>query len=147
VGGRHIAREHAWRHVGGLTVLNDTTARDFQWRTTQWFAGKSFQASTPIGPWIVTPDELGELSRRELVLSVNGGERQRAWLGELVFDVPALIADLSGIVELEPGDVIATGTPGGVGEPQGLFVGDGDVIEVCIDGIGSLRNVFRRAAS
>jgi acylpyruvate hydrolase len=145
-GGRHIPRERAWDSVAGLTVLNDVTARDLQWRTTQWFAGKTFQASTPMGPWIVTPDELGDLAGREIVLTVNGEERQRASLGELVFDVPALIADLSRIVELAPGDVIATGTPGGVGEPQGLFVGDGDVIEVSVDGIGAIRNTFRRSA-
>jgi acylpyruvate hydrolase len=146
-GGRRIARDDAWAHVAGLTVLNDMTARDLQWRTTQWFAGKTFQASTPMGPWIVTPDELGDLARREIALTVNGEERQRAPLGDLVFDVPALIADLSRVVELAPGDVIATGTPGGVGEPQGLFVVDGDVIEVSIDGIGAIRNRFRSEAA
>jgi acylpyruvate hydrolase len=145
-GGRHIPPERPWEHVGGLTVLNDVTARDFQRRATQWFAGKSFQASTPMGPWIVTPDELGDLSQREIVLTVNGAERLRAPLGDLVFDVPALIADISRIVELEPGDVLAMGTPGGVGEPQGMFVRDGDVIAVSIDGIGSIRNTVPRGS-
>jgi len=143
-GGRDIAAHDAWDHVAGLTVLNDVTARDFQRRTIQWFAGKTFQASTPIGPWIVTTDELGDLGGRELRLTVNGEQRQRAWLDDLVFDVPTLVADLSRIVELQPGDVIATGTPGGVGEPQGLFLRDGDVVEVSIDGIGAIRNTFRR---
>jgi acylpyruvate hydrolase len=143
-GGRDIAVEDAWDHVAGLTVLNDVTARDFQRRTIQWFAGKTFQASTPIGPWLVTTDELGDLGGRELRLTVNGQQRQRARLDDLVFDVPTLVADLSRIIELHPGDVIATGTPGGVGEPQELFLRDGDVVEVSIDGIGAIRNTFRR---
>jgi acylpyruvate hydrolase len=139
--GRDIAVCDAWDHVAGLTVLNDVTARDYQRRTPQWFAGKTFEASTPIGPWIVTPDELP--ADAELRVTVNGEERQRASLSDLVFDVPSLVADLSPIVELQPGDVIATGTPGGVGEPGGRFLRDGDVVEVAIDGIGSIRNVFR----
>jgi acylpyruvate hydrolase len=144
-GGRNIAYEDAWSHVAGLTILNDVTARDYQRRTIQWFAGKTFQRSTPVGPWIVTPDELGDLSERELRLTVNGEERQRAKLGDLVFDVPALVADLSRIVELEPGDMIATGTTGGVGESQGKFLRPGDEVEVSIDGIGAIRNTFRAA--
>ncbi len=140
-GPRHRA-DDALEHVAGLTVLNDVTARDYQRRTIQWFAGKTFQRSTPVGPWMVTLDELGALDDRELSLSVNGEERQRAPLGDLVFDVPSLVADISMIVELEPGDLIATGTPGGVGEPQGSFLTDGDVVEVSIDGIGTLRNTF-----
>lgn len=142
-GGRAIAREDAWSHVAGLTVLNDVTARDFQRRTLQWFAGKTFQASTPVGPYVVTPDEVGDLAGKEISLAVNGEERQRAELGDLVFDVPALVADLSTIVDLEPGDIIATGTPGGVGEPSGRFLADGDIVEVTIDGIGTIRNTFR----
>ena len=141
-GGRDIAPENAMSHVAGLTVLNDVTARDYQRRTIQWFAGKTFQRSTPVGPWMVTLDELGALADRELRCSVNGEERQRASLGDLVFDVPSLVADISTIVELEPGDLIATGTPGGVGEPDGRFLADGDVVEVSIDGIGTLRNTF-----
>jgi acylpyruvate hydrolase len=146
-GGRDIAPEQAWSHVAGLTVLNDVTMRDYQRRTIQWFAGKTFQASTPMGPWIVTPDELGDLTSRVLELTLNGERRQAALLGDLVFDVPALVSDLSTIVDLEPGDVIATGTPGGVGEPDGRFIGEGDVVEVGIDGIGTIRNTFRRAAA
>jgi acylpyruvate hydrolase len=141
-GGRDIDPADAWSHVAGLTILNDVTARDYQRRTIQWFAGKTFQASTPVGPWIVTCDELDDLSERELSLTVNGEERQRANLGDLVFDVPALIADLSRIVELEPGDLIATGTPGGVGEPEARFLRPGDLVVVRIDGIGEIRNTF-----
>jgi len=143
--GRHVDAEDAWSYVAGLTILNDVTARDFQRRTIQWFAGKTFQASTPMGPWLVTPDELGELGARELIVTVNGDERQRTTLGDLVFDVPALVADLSRIIEVEPGDVIATGTPGGVGEAQGRFLQPGDEVVVRIDGIGEIRNAFREA--
>jgi acylpyruvate hydrolase len=147
--GRDVPAERAWEHVAGLTVLNDVTVRDFQRRTLQWFAGKTWQSSTPMGPWIVTPDELGpdELDACELRLTVNGEERQRSPLGDLVFDVPALVADLSRIVELEPGDVIATGTPGGVGVAQDRFLGDGDVVEVSIDRIGAIRTTFRGAGA
>ena len=141
--GRMIAAEDAWEHVAGFTVVNDVTARDYQRRTIQWFAGKTFQATTPVGPWLVTPDELPDLGARELALTVNGEERQRAQLDELVFDVPSLVEDLSRIIELEPGDVIATGTPGGVGQASETYLADGDVVEVAIDGIGSIRNTFR----
>lgn len=141
-GGRDIAVKDAWSHVGGLTILNDVTARDYQRRTVQWFAGKTFQASTPVGPWIVTPDEIGDLSGRQLVVTVNGEERQRAVLDDLVFGVESLVADLSQIFALEPGDLIATGTPGGVGEPDGRFLGPGDEVAVTIDGIGEIRNRF-----
>jgi acylpyruvate hydrolase len=146
-GGRDIREDQALDRVAGFTIMNDVTARDLQWRTAQWFAGKTVQDSTPLGPWIVTPDETGDLAELEISLSVNGEERQRARLGELVFDVPRLVADLSRIVELRPGDVIATGTPGGVGEPDGLFIQNGDVIEVSIDRIGTIRNQFTRESN
>lgn len=140
--GRDIQPTDAWDHVAGLTILNDVTVRDFQKRTLQWFAGKTFQHSTPWGPWIVTPDELGDLAGIALTLTVNGEERQRAMLGDLVFDVPALVADISRIVELQPGDVVATGTPGGVGVAQERFLASGDEVVVAIDGIGEIRNTF-----
>lgn len=141
--GRDILAEDAWAHVGGLTLMNDVSMRDYQWRTTQWFAGKSWQASTPVGPVVVTPDEL-DVEALELRVTVNGELRQRARFDDLVFDVPKLVADVSTIVELRPGDLIATGTPGGVGaalEPRQLLA-DGDVVRVEIDGIGALENRF-----
>jgi acylpyruvate hydrolase len=142
--GRNISRDAAWGHVAGLSILNDVTARDYQRRSLQWFAGKTFQDSSPWGPWLVTPDEVGDLAARQLALWVNGEERQRANLGDLVFDVPALVTDLSAIVELAPGDIIATGTPGGVGEPQEAFLDEGDRVVIRIDGIGELANVCTR---
>jgi acylpyruvate hydrolase len=143
--GRDIAVEDAWHHVAGLTVVNDITMRDYQKRTLQWFAGKTWEQSTPVGPAIVTSDELGPVGELRLVVEVNGVERQRAVLGDLVFGVADLVADLSRIVTVQPGDIIATGTPGGVGEamdPKG-YLQDGDVVEVSIDGIGTLRNRVR----
>lgn len=146
-GGRDIPEEEAWDAVAGLTVMNDVTMRDYQRRTVQWFAGKSWEASTPVGPVVVTPDELGRPNGLELAVAVNGEERQRAPVSDLVFDVPALVADLSKIVTLRPGDIIATGTPGGVGEAMepSRFLEDGDVVEVSVAGVGKLRNRFRRA--
>jgi acylpyruvate hydrolase len=146
-GGRDIPEDEAWDAVAGLTVLNDVTMRDYQRRTLQWFAGKSWEASTPLGPAVVTPDELDYPGGLELRVTVNGEERQRAPVSDLVFDVPALVADLSRIVALRPGDIIATGTPGGVGEAMepSRFLEDGDVVEVEITGLGKVRNRFRRA--
>lgn len=142
-GGRDIAPEDAWGAVAGLTVLNDVSMRDYQRRTIQWFAGKTWEASTPVGPAVVTPDELDYPEGLELIVEVNGEERQRAPIADLVFDVPELVSDLSKIFTLTPGDIIATGTPGGVGEAMGSFLADGDVVEVTITGLGSIRNRFR----
>ncbi|MFN2628395.1 MAG: fumarylacetoacetate hydrolase family protein [Gaiellaceae bacterium] len=147
-GGRDIPAEEAWAAVAGFTLMNDVSMRDFQYRTLQWFAGKSWEAATPVGPALVSVDEIGALDEHELRVSVNGEQRQRARLGDLVFDVPTLIADLSRIVTLRPGDLIATGTPGGVGDGMDppSYLGDGDVVEVEIDGIGALSTTFRRGA-
>ncbi len=142
-GGRDIAPEDTWDAVAGLTVLNDISMRDYQRRTIQWFAGKTWEASTPVGPAVVTPDELDYPGALELLVTVNGEERQRAPIADLVFDVPELVSDLSRIFTLRPGDIIATGTPGGVGEAMESFLADGDVVEVTITGLGSIRNRFR----
>ena len=142
--GRRIPREAALDHVAGLTLVNDVSMRDFQNRSLQWFAGKSWQGCTPVGPEVVTLDELGTLGSLELTTAVNGEVRQRAVVGDLIFDIPALVADLSQIVELEPGDLIVTGTPGGVGhamEPPRYLQPD-DVVEVSLAGVGTLRTVF-----
>jgi acylpyruvate hydrolase len=143
-GGRRIPTELALDHVAGLTLANDVSMRDFQYRSLQWFAGKSWQAATPVGPEVVTLDELGDVAALELTTTVNGEVRQRAVVGDLIFDIPALVADLSQIVELEPGDLILTGTPGGVGhamEPP-RYLQPGDVVEVSLDRLGTLRTVF-----
>ena len=141
-GGRDIPRDRAWDAVAGLTLLDDVSMRDFQMRTPQWFAGKAWEASTALGPAVVTIDELPDLGDREIVTRVNGEERQRAPLSDLLFDVPALVEDLSRVFTLRPGDVLATGTPSGVGHATKTYLRAGDVVEVALDGIGVLRTRF-----
>ncbi len=147
-GGRNIPMEIAWDAVAGFTLLNDVTARDFQKRSLQWFAGKSWELSTPVGPAIVTVDELTNFGDREISTRVNGEERQRSPMSDLIFDVPTLVSDLSQIITLQPGDIIATGTPGGVGDAMKppSYLKPGDVVEISFDGIGTLRNAFDRAS-
>ena len=138
--GRDISKAQAYEHVFGYTIANDVTARDLQRRHEQWFKGKSLDTTLPLGPWIVDAAEIGDPTTLELSLTVNGEERQRAKTSMMIFDIPAIIESLSAGLTLEPGDVIATGTPSGVGfamdPPQGLK--DGDVVVARIDRIGEL---------
>jgi 2-keto-4-pentenoate hydratase/2-oxohepta-3-ene-1,7-dioic acid hydratase in catechol pathway len=142
LGGRDISREQAMSHVFGYSIANDFTARDLQRRHDQWFKGKSLDTSLPLGPSIVTADEIGDPGTLELSLTVNGQERQRARVAQMIFDIPTIINSLSAGFTLEAGDVIATGTPSGVGfamtPPQNLQ--DGDMVVSRIDRIGELRN-------
>lgn len=142
---KNVAESHALDIVFGYTALNDVTARDLQRAHGQWFKGKSLDSSCPIGPWIVTPDELGDPQGLELAMRRNGVEKQHSNTSKMIFSVRRLIAELSKGMTLLPGDVIATGTPEGVGfartPPE--FLRDGDVLEVEIEGIGILRNVVR----
>ena len=149
-GGRDIAREDALDHIFGFSVINDITARDLQRRHDQWFKGKSLDGSAPMGPCIVTPDEIADIAALEVVAVVNGERRQHGRVAQMIFDIPEIIAQLSAGLTLEPGDIIATGTPSGVGyamEPP-RFLAPGDVIECSIEGIGSIetRIVARRDA-
>lgn len=143
---RRADPQQAAAAIAGFTVMNDVTMRDFQYRTTQWFQGKTFEATTPLGPVLVTPDEVGGVAPAlTLTASVNGEEMQRADTSDLVFGPVALVEYISRIVTLNPGDVIATGTPGGVGHarkpPRRL--GDGDVVVTEVAGIGRLVNQAR----
>jgi len=140
--GRDIAPERALQHVFGYTVLNDITARDLQRRHDQWFKGKSLDTTCPIGPCIVDRATIDDPRTLELSLSVNGEPRQRATVQQMIFDIPTIIASLSSGLTLEAGDIIATGTPSGVGyamNPTRALKG-GDVIVARIDRIGELRN-------
>jgi 2-keto-4-pentenoate hydratase/2-oxohepta-3-ene-1,7-dioic acid hydratase in catechol pathway len=135
--------EPAWRDVVfGYTCLNDLTARDLQRAHGQWFKGKSLDDTCPIGPWIVSSDELPDPQSLEIRFRRNGTEKQHANTSRMIFPIPRLIAELSRGMTLLPGDVIATGTPQGVGfartPPE--YLANGDVLEVEIDGIGTLRN-------
>ncbi len=144
-GGRDIALGAAYSHVFGYTIANDVTARDLQRRHEQWFKGKSLDTTLPLGPWIVDAEEIGDPASLELSLTVNGQERQRARVAQMIFDIPTIIASLSAGLTLEPGDIIATGTPSGVGfamtPPQ--YLRDGDEMVARIDRIGELYNRIR----
>ncbi|MDB6086533.1 MAG: hydrolase [Gammaproteobacteria bacterium] len=145
-GGRDIRPSAAFDHVFGYTIVNDVTARDLQRSHEQWFKGKALDTSCPIGPWIVTRDELPSLDDVELTLTINGETRQQARCSQMIFDVPTIIASLSAGLTLEAGDIIATGTPAGVGfsfKPP-RFMNDGDVVVARIEGIGQLVNHVQR---
>jgi 2-keto-4-pentenoate hydratase/2-oxohepta-3-ene-1,7-dioic acid hydratase in catechol pathway len=139
---KNATESSAMDAVFGYTCLNDITARDLQRAHLQWFKGKSLDDSCPIGPWIVDKDELGDPHRLQISLRVNGQKKQEANTGQMIFRIPRLIAELSRGLTLEPGDVIATGTPDGVGfartPPE--FFKHGDVVEISIQKIGTLRN-------
>jgi 2-keto-4-pentenoate hydratase/2-oxohepta-3-ene-1,7-dioic acid hydratase in catechol pathway len=141
-GGRRIARERALEHVAGYACFGDHSVRDYQRHTTQFTPGKNFDRSGAFGPWLVTRDEVPELAALRLETRVNGELRQSAPLSDLLFDVPAIIAYLSEFLALRPGDVIATGTPGGVAAARGpeFYLRPGDRVEIAIDGVGTLRN-------
>jgi 2-keto-4-pentenoate hydratase/2-oxohepta-3-ene-1,7-dioic acid hydratase in catechol pathway len=139
---KDAAEENAMDAIFGYTCLNDITARDLQRAHLQWLKGKSLDNSCPIGPWIVDTNEIADPHRLLLSLRVNGIKKQEANTGQMIFRIPRLIAELSRGLTLEPGDVIATGTPDGVGfartPPE--FFKHGDVVEISIQKIGTLRN-------
>ena len=138
--GRRIPPERALHHVAGYAVANDVSLRDYQYKTHQWLQGKAWDASTPVGPDLVTLDEVAHpLTLRTFV---NGEKVQEASTERLIFDVATLVSVVSEFATIEPGDLILTGTPGGVGyrrEPQ-LLLKDGDVVAVEIDGVGRIEN-------
>jgi 2-keto-4-pentenoate hydratase/2-oxohepta-3-ene-1,7-dioic acid hydratase in catechol pathway len=139
---KNADREEALAAVFGYTVLNDVTARDLQTLHKQFFKGKSLDGSCPMGPWIVTADELPDPYARRITCRVNGELRQDSAAETMTFDIPAIIGHLSRGMTLLPGDIIATGTPSGVGfamKPP-VFLRPGDVVECAIEGIGAIRN-------
>lgn len=146
--GRRIAKEKALEHVWGYTIINDVTARDLQGRHSQWLIGKSQDTFGPMGPWAVTKDEI-DLANTQVRCWINGEIRQDQSTAALIFDVPTLIATISEGITLMPGDIIATGTPAGVGigfKPPRYLV-PGDVMKVEISGIGVLENEVRERAA
>ena len=139
---RHVSRDDAADVIAGYLIVNDVSVRDWQLRVPTWTMGKSFDTHGPIGPWLVTADELGDPHRLDLRTYVNGELRQQSNTKELIFDCYALVEHLSTAFTLEPGDVVATGTPSGVGiamKPPRLLQA-GDVVRIEIDGIGALEN-------
>jgi 2-keto-4-pentenoate hydratase/2-oxohepta-3-ene-1,7-dioic acid hydratase in catechol pathway len=140
--GKRVAAADAWDHVFGYTVVNDVTARGLQRRHVQWLIGKGADTFCPMGPCLVTADEIPDIQAVRVKTTVNGEPRQRGQVADLIFDIPTLISTLTTSMTLEPGDVIATGTPSGVGagfDPP-RFLQAGDVVEVTVDGIGTLSN-------
>jgi 2-keto-4-pentenoate hydratase/2-oxohepta-3-ene-1,7-dioic acid hydratase in catechol pathway len=142
VGGRSIPAAAALAHVFGYTAFNDVTSRELQRRHGQWFLGKSIDGFGPMGPCVVTADEIPDPAALALTVAVNGDERQAARVSDLIFSVPELIECLSAVVTLRPGDVIATGTPAGVGvgHTPPRYLRPGDTVTVTIDRIGTLSN-------
>lgn len=140
--GRRIPKERALDHVVGISAYNDGSVRDWQLQMGQWTPGKNFPATGAFGPWLVTADELPPDRKLSLVCRLNGQEMQRTTTDMMMFDIPTLIAFVSTFTTLEPGDVLVTGTPGGVGlrrDPQ-VWMKHGDVVEVELEGVGVLRN-------
>jgi acylpyruvate hydrolase len=139
---RFVDEAGALEAIAGYTVINDVSMRDWQRRTTQYLQGKTFEGSTPIGPWLVTADELGDGSGLEIKCSVDGEVRQRASTSDMVFSPAEIVSYVSQIITLVPGDVISTGTPSGVGAARRppVFLQDGNVLESVVAGVGELRN-------
>ena len=139
---RRSSRDAARDAIAGYTIMNDVSARDWQFRTSQWFIGKTFDTFAPMGPAVVTGDEVGDPHVLDVSLRLNGTEMQRSNTRHLIFGVPDLIVELSRVMTLEPGDVIATGTPGGVGfiRKPPVFLKPGDRVEISIARVGTLTN-------
>ncbi len=147
-GGRKITEADAWNHIAGYACYNDGSIRDWQTHTTQWTAGKNFFQTGAFGPWMVTADEIKPNQKLTLTTKLNGVELQRATTDMMIHSIPRQLAYISTFTPLEPGDVIVTGTPGGVGNkrtPQ-LFMKPGDVVEIEVDAVGILRNTIKDQA-
>jgi 2-keto-4-pentenoate hydratase/2-oxohepta-3-ene-1,7-dioic acid hydratase in catechol pathway len=145
LGGKNISREDALKHVFGYTVINDVSARDVQFKHVQFFKGKSLDRFCPMGPVVVTADEFGDPQNKKLGTRVNGEQRQHSSTSDMIFPVDSVIYWLSLGMTLDPGDIIATGTPEGVGMgfTPPVYLKDGDVVETEVEGIGTLRNKFQ----
>ena len=146
--GKRIDKELAFDYVAGYAVMNDVSARQAQFAHSQWFRGKSFDTFAPLGPALVTADEIGDIDNLRLTAEVNGRIMQDGSTGQMIFDIAFLIADISEDITLLPGDIISTGTPAGVGifrDPP-VTLGDGDEVVCRIEGLGACRNRFVRQA-
>jgi acylpyruvate hydrolase len=143
---REVGTEQAIDHVAGYMLFNDLSARDLQFATPQWIPGKVFDGSAPCGPWLVTPDEAGPPDAIGIALDLNGERMQESDTGDLIFGVRELVSHLSSLMTLEPGDIVSTGTPAGVGsarQPR-VWLADGDEIVVSSPTLGELRTTIAR---
>jgi 2-keto-4-pentenoate hydratase/2-oxohepta-3-ene-1,7-dioic acid hydratase in catechol pathway len=143
---KHVRAAAARRVIAGYLVANDVTIRDWQARSPTYTLGKSFDTHGPVGPWITTDDEIADPLKLEMRLSVNGIERQRSSTGDMIYDIYAQIEYLSTVMTLEPGDLIATGTPAGVGIASNSWLKDGDLVRVEIESLGAIENRVRAEA-
>jgi len=144
-GGRRISEADAWSHIAGYSCYNDGSVRDWQVATSQWTPGKNFWRTGGFGPWLVTADEIAPNQNMSLVTRLNGQEMQRATTNMMIHSIPRQIAYISTFTPLEPGDVIVTGTPGGVGNKRTppVYMKPGDTVEIEVDAVGVLRNSIR----
>jgi len=143
--GRHISEQDVSAHIAGYSCYNDISVRDWQRHTAQWTPGKNFPNTGAFGPSLVTPDEIPDLAALILKTRLNGKVMQEATISDLIFSVPVIVSYISKFTPLSPGDVIATGTPGGVGDRRDppVYMKDGDMVEIEIDRIGILRNIVQ----
>ena len=144
-GGGHISKDDAMAHVAGYSCFNDASARDWQFHTHQYGMGKNFRTSGPFGPWLLTADEVPDYRNLRIRTLVNGHELQNDTPAKLAFDVPHLISYISHALDWRPGDVLATGTPSGIGFKRNppILLKDGDTVDIVIDGLGTLSNPVR----
>jgi acylpyruvate hydrolase len=143
-GGRRIPAGRAFEHIAGVTIANDITMRDYQYKSHQWLQGKAWDGSTPVGPYLVTLDEIGDVHALDIRLHLNDVEMQSSSTSRLIFDLPTIVATISEFTHLDTGDLILTGTPGGVGyrrDPK-IFLNPGDRVTVSIDQVGELRSTI-----
>jgi acylpyruvate hydrolase len=139
---RRASGDAALAAVGGYTLANDVSMRDYQYKTHQWLPGKNWAGSTPLGPFLVTPDEVGDPHSLDISLELNGERMQASNTSKFIFDIPTLVATISEFIPLAPGDVVLTGTPSGVGyrrDPK-VLLRDGDRMVVEIENVGRLEN-------
>jgi 2-keto-4-pentenoate hydratase/2-oxohepta-3-ene-1,7-dioic acid hydratase in catechol pathway len=143
-GGRRISEADSWNHIAGYSCYNDGSVRDWQVATSQWTPGKNFYRTGGFGPWLVTADEIAPNQVMTLITRLNGQEMQRATTEMMIHSIPRQIAYISTFIPLEAGDVIVTGTPGGIGNKRTppIFMKPGDVVEIDIDAVGILRNTI-----
>ena len=144
-GGGHISKDDAMAHVAGYSCFNDASARDWQFHTHQYGMGKNFRTSGPFGPWLLTADEVPDYRNLRIRTLVNGQELQNDTPAKLAFDIPHLISYISQALDWRPGDVLATGTPSGIGFKRNppILLKDGDTVDIVIDGLGTLSNPVR----
>ena len=147
-GGRRISEEDSWDHIAGYACYNDGSIRDWQTATSQWTPGKNFWKTGGFGPWLVTSDEIAPKQTLTLITRLNGQEMQRATTDMLIHSIPRQSAYISSFLPLNPGDVIVTGTPGGVGAKRNppVFMKEGDIVEIEVDAVGVLRNSIKKEA-